>query len=586
MTSREPSAVSRAPTAGRVSPELGRLTYAMLLSLLLHALLLSMMFGDEGHGLPGFSFPWQDRRIEVPDLSVVVVPPATSRRRSPWSRPMRNRCSRHQSSGRLSSGPTHAPPVTRSTTSQVTSDVIPRQKPIRRRRTIQVQASQPVPLLRKRAVASRSAWGHRAAAHPRAVRDRLGTDRRVPRGSSRPPPTKPTSVIAVVPSAESAESAVPSLREAGDAARARTEKEAQAENARLGGPNARSPHATWWNSKRCPDKLRCGRPPAVLEAAQLEAEERQEAVRQEAARAAQTDLQNAAQQVATRQETANLEAERQESTRVEAAKSRNCTRRSGKGRSSKGRSGKGRSRKSRSSKGRSRKGRSSKGRSGKGRSRKSRSSKGRSRKGRSGKGRSRKGRSGKGRSRKGRSRKGRSRKDRSRKNRSGRGPKRQKWLLQMPKWQRPKPQRWQLQTLKRQKPMLQRWQVQMLKLQRPMQHARKPPGFRLHNSRPSAGGCRKTRSDASGNRTTVGRGGSLHERARAAARPNPSSSGVRRYRLFGRTDPNAEIVLYAETWSRKIEMSMTLEMGREEAKQPHTDPSLPLPFAAMARWSR
>jgi hypothetical protein len=52
----------------------------------------------------------------------------------------------------------------------------------------------------------------------------------------------------------------------------------------------------------------------------------------------------------------------------------------------------------------------------------------------------------------------------------------------------------------------------------------------------------------------------------------PSSSGGRRYRLFGRTDPNAELILYAEAWSRKIQLNLTFDMVREAAKQPHTDP--------------
>jgi len=60
--------------------------------------------------------------------------------------------------------------------------------------------------------------------------------------------------------------------------------------------------------------------------------------------------------------------------------------------------------------------------------------------------------------------------------------------------------------------------------------------------------------------------------ATAAARQLPSSSGARRGRLFGRTDPNAELVLYAEAWSRKIESNMTFDMVREAAKQPHTNP--------------
>ena len=62
------------------------------------------------------------------------------------------------------------------------------------------------------------------------------------------------------------------------------------------------------------------------------------------------------------------------------------------------------------------------------------------------------------------------------------------------------------------------------------------------------------------------------EAATAAARLSPSSSSARRYRLFGRTDPNAELILYAEAWARKIQLNMTFDMVREAAKQPHTDP--------------
>jgi TonB family protein len=61
-------------------------------------------------------------------------------------------------------------------------------------------------------------------------------------------------------------------------------------------------------------------------------------------------------------------------------------------------------------------------------------------------------------------------------------------------------------------------------------------------------------------------------RREAAARLPPSSSGARRYWLFGRTDPNPELIRYAEVWSRKIELNMTFDMVREAAKQPHADP--------------
>src|SRR5437588_84541 len=51
-----------------------RLAFALLLSLLFHTLLLSLTFGGQGLGLPGFGVPWGDRRIEVPDVRVVLVP--------------------------------------------------------------------------------------------------------------------------------------------------------------------------------------------------------------------------------------------------------------------------------------------------------------------------------------------------------------------------------------------------------------------------------------------------------------------------------------------------------------------------------
>ena len=47
---------------------------------------------------------------------------------------------------------------------------------------------------------------------------------------------------------------------------------------------------------------------------------------------------------------------------------------------------------------------------------------------------------------------------------------------------------------------------------------------------------------------------------------------MRRGRLFGRTDPNAELVLYAEAWARKIQLNTGVDMVRDAAKRPHTHP--------------
>jgi hypothetical protein len=50
------------------------LAVPLLISLLIHAVLFSLTFGGDELGLPGLAFPWRDRRIEVPDLHVVLTP--------------------------------------------------------------------------------------------------------------------------------------------------------------------------------------------------------------------------------------------------------------------------------------------------------------------------------------------------------------------------------------------------------------------------------------------------------------------------------------------------------------------------------
>ena len=47
---------------------------------------------------------------------------------------------------------------------------------------------------------------------------------------------------------------------------------------------------------------------------------------------------------------------------------------------------------------------------------------------------------------------------------------------------------------------------------------------------------------------------------------------MRRGRLFGRTDVNAELILYAEAWARKIQLNMTFDRIRDLVKRPHADP--------------
>jgi len=52
--------------------------------------------------------------------------------------------------------------------------------------------------------------------------------------------------------------------------------------------------------------------------------------------------------------------------------------------------------------------------------------------------------------------------------------------------------------------------------------------------------------------------------------PLPTVSGLRRGWLFGRADPNHDVVLYAQAMSRKIKMNMTMALAREAVKSPPT----------------
>ncbi|MBK7660369.1 MAG: hypothetical protein IPJ28_15120 [Betaproteobacteria bacterium] len=47
---------------------------ALLVSLLIHLPLLGLTFGGDGTGLPGFDLPWKARRVEAPDLRVLLLP--------------------------------------------------------------------------------------------------------------------------------------------------------------------------------------------------------------------------------------------------------------------------------------------------------------------------------------------------------------------------------------------------------------------------------------------------------------------------------------------------------------------------------
>ncbi|KAB2874349.1 MAG: hypothetical protein F9K36_08020, partial [Burkholderiaceae bacterium] len=53
------------------------MAFALSASLLVHALVFQLNFGDQGRGVPGIALPWEQRRVEAPDLRIVLVAPAT-----------------------------------------------------------------------------------------------------------------------------------------------------------------------------------------------------------------------------------------------------------------------------------------------------------------------------------------------------------------------------------------------------------------------------------------------------------------------------------------------------------------------------
>lgn len=63
--------------------------------------------------------------------------------------------------------------------------------------------------------------------------------------------------------------------------------------------------------------------------------------------------------------------------------------------------------------------------------------------------------------------------------------------------------------------------------------------------------------------------------AAADARPSAFSS-LRRGRLFGRTDPNTELVLYAEAMARRIQLNTGVGQVQAIAQRPHTAPVVTL----------
>src|SRR5574337_302457 len=283
-----------------------QLALALLVSLSIHALLFSLTFGDQEFGLPGFDLPWHDRRLEAPDLHVVIVAArvaAAEPTRTPVVSPPQ--------------GVTTAQPVAGEATTTSSLAPAPRLPPTpaaiepeRRDRT----AADPAPQADIAAAAepSSSIAGRTDAPvpAPAAGAGSMAIERSdEPASIAIPGPPVPTAVSASAPSASSPQATALASEDAGEAAR----PPIGSEGGEQGGDHAEVDDLEREARQRAQrlDEQRA-------EAARLEAQ-RQEAARQAAA-SEQTARQETARREAVQAEAERAQGQRQEAARQEAAR--------------------------------------------------------------------------------------------------------------------------------------------------------------------------------------------------------------------------------------------------------------------------
>src|SRR5574337_310057 len=283
-----------------------QLALALLVSLSIHALLFSLTFGDQEFGLPGFDLPWHDRRLEAPDLHVVIVAArvaAAEPTRTPVVSPPQ--------------GVTTAQPVAGEATTTSSLAPAPRLPPTpaaiepeRRDRT----AADPAPQADIAAAAepSSSIAGRTDAPvpAPAAGAGSMAIERSdEPASIAIPGPLVPTAVSSSAPSASSPQATALASEDAGEAAR----PPIGSEGGEQGGDHAEVDDLEREARQRAQrlDEQRA-------EAARLEAQ-RQEAARQAAA-SEQTARQETARREAVQAEAERAQGQRQEAARQEAAR--------------------------------------------------------------------------------------------------------------------------------------------------------------------------------------------------------------------------------------------------------------------------
>ena len=539
-----------------MSAEQKRLAFALLLSLLIHALLLSLTFGGEGLGLPSFGFPWRERRIEAPDLRILLVPaPVTATTQDGAS--VKDPVPPASNSQRVPGGLVVTPPTSPAPSPESTAAAVsPKARPTAHGKPTTAAKTEPSTETRATPeIAARHGEGSGDAARsPTPAPEVLAMQRSetAPLVTPAAPPA-PAPEIAAAPDASNPETAVQAPRNDRSATRESIDPEAQTRTVEL---------AKLERSEQEVQAQVAQQATALKESAQREAErqevERRAAARQEAARQAaareeaerlkeaqlEAELQAAARLATARQEAARQEAARQEADRVENARldaerreaARQLAARQDAERAANAQREVERREVARLDAERAEKARRDAERQDLARQEAARQAA---------------------------ARRAAEQAENERLQAERREAARQAEARQ--EAAREEAARQEAERIARDRQEAERREAAQ-------QVAARQAAARLEAEQEEA--RREARLRAIGRQ--LDEEAARREAAAASAstpsKPLPSSSGVRRGRLFGRTDPNPELIRYAEAWARKIELNMTIDMVREAVKRPYTNP--------------
>ena len=539
-----------------MSAEQKRLAFALLLSLLIHALLLSLTFGGEGLGLPSFGFPWRERRIEAPDLRILLVPaPVTATTQDGAS--VKDPVPPASNSQRVPGGLVVTPPTSPAPSPESTAAAVsPKARPTAHGKPTTAAKTEPsTETLATPEIAARHGEGSGDAARsptPAPEVPAMQRSETAPLVTPAAPPA-PAPEIAAAPDASNPETAVQAPRNDRSATRESIDPEAQTRTVEL---------AKLERSEQEVQAQVAQQATALKESARREAErqevERRAAARQEAARQAaareeaerlkeaqlEAELQAAARLATARQEAARQEAARQEADRVENARldaerreaARQLAARQDAERAANAQREVERREVARLDAERAEKARRDAERQDLARQEAARQAA---------------------------ARRAAEQAENERLQAERREAARQAEARQ--EAAREEAARQEAERIARDRQEAERREAAQ-------QVAARQAAARLEAEQEEA--RREARLRAIGRQ--LDEEAARREAAAASAstpsKPLPSSSGVRRGRLFGRTDPNPELIRYAEAWARKIELNMTIDMVREAVKRPYTNP--------------